>query len=340
LSNKPKAVIDSSFNYAHHQDLYGPVNDDITVLKNNFQSFLNSNFNTFNGLTEHLSRMEGKYLRPAVFLLITRALNYPGDACNSGALAIEIMHTASLLHDDTIDDAQFRRGLPSLNNIQGDKTAIIVGDFLFASALNIAESNEEIRPIIRFYIQAIKDMSIGELQQLKLRYNINITESEHLDLVFNKTGSLFASSAAAGARLASDNSELEKKLYEMGSKMGIAFQLADDLLDYVSSEEIIGKPIGLDLRNGQYTLPVIYMLRNVSTKVKAEVSKKLLAEYIDEENLAWLIAIVKEIGGTEYAYNKAKTLIDEALNLLTILKPSKEKTHLELLIKFLIRRRY
>ncbi len=264
----------------------------------------------------------GKRLRPLFLLSSARLAGYKGDEHIALAGIIELIHMASLLHDDIVDAAQIRRGRAAAHSVWGNQTVILVGDFLYSNALKKAVSFKNQR-IMETLSEAATSMTEGEILQLQKTADINITEGEYIKIISAKTGLLISSACRIGAILGQLPSPQEDALAGFGLKAGTAFQMADDILDYMAEESELGKKLGKDIGEGKITLPVIYLFKGASGAEKEEI--KRIIEKPSEEGLRRILALFRRYSVLEESLKRAQALIDEAKDELSIFPDSPER---------------
>lgn len=256
-------------------------------------------------------------MRPAFLFLSSRAANNFSEYSVDASLAIELIHTATLLHDDVVDESDLRRGQETVNYKWKNLISVLMGDYIFAKAFRImadAASMELIRAISR----ATERVSVGELRQIEETENYSLSEDEYLDIIADKTASLFAVSCETGPILNLRPNDERRRFADFGEKIGTAFQIADDLLDFVGDPQDTGKEPGNDVLNGQVTLPLIYSLRKVNEASNREIVKYLKSGKGEaEDKFARINAFVKENGGLDYTYRKARELGESALDSIS-----------------------
>jgi octaprenyl-diphosphate synthase len=266
----------------------------------------------------------GKRLRPLILILSSELAGYRGDDRLTLAGIVESIHTASLLHDDVIDSADKRRGKVSAHSVWGNQIVILVGDFLYANALRIAvlQKNQEVMEALS---AATTRMTEGEILQLSRTGDPGITEEDYLNIISAKTGALISAACRIGAVLGSLPQEKEEALTRFGLKTGIAFQMADDILDYMADEGELGKRLGKDLKEGKITLPLIYLLRDAPHKEK-EAIEEIVREGVKKNGLKKILNLFKKYNTIEMSFEKARDLIADAKNELAVFSdvPAKE----------------
>jgi len=273
-------------------------------------------------------------------MLLTAAdlCGYRGDRRFPLSAVIEFIHTATLLHDDVIDNAETRRGRPSANNVWGNSASVLVGDFLYSKCFSLMSDDGDIR-IIKLMSYTTNIMAEGEVFQLMKSGDIHITEEEYFTLIEKKTAVLISAASAVGAMLAGAPPAHVDTLRAYGLRIGKAFQLTDDTLDYVASEKEFGKAIGMDLKEGKITLPLIHALRQCSESEKNRVKDILERQGSQEGDVQEILSLIHKFGGIDYALNRARELIDEGRTLMNLFGDSQAKRSMLAIADFILERR-
>jgi all-trans-nonaprenyl-diphosphate synthase len=299
--------------------LFAPVEADLCILTENLKNLVGARHPILSAAAEHLFGAEGKRVRPAIVLLISRA-TMPDQEITPRhrrlAEITEMIHTASLVHDDVVDESEVRRSVPTVNSLFNNRVAVLAGDFLFGqSAWYLANlGNLE---VVKLLSEVIKDMAEGEIQQGLNRFDTTITLEVYLEKTYNKTASLIANSAKAAGILSGVSGDMATNLYRYGRHIGLAFQIVDDILDFTGSTEALGKPAGSDLMSGNLTLPVLYALEE-NPYLEVLIDR----EFAQPDDLSQAIALVKESGGIERSRELAAHYAQIAVQNLAQLKPS------------------
>ncbi|MDA1315358.1 MAG: polyprenyl synthetase family protein [Acidobacteria bacterium] len=275
-------------------------------------------------ISHHLQKSGGKRLRPALLLLASGACGYTGDAAIRLGAVVEIIHTATLVHDDVIDKADVRRGKPSINLRWGNQTSVLAGDWLYMQAFNLA-LRERNFSVLDLLIELTQMMVEGELMQLEWLGRLDVTEDEHLSLVHRKTAYLFSVCARLGAILAGADAKDEQRLGDYGWNLGMAFQLADDLLDFTASERVLGKPVGNDLREGKVTLSMILALKQCTPAERESVRRVVTEQSYDAAPFRSVLGLLEKYGAIERVRVRALDYIENATAQLTSLPESNYK---------------
>ena len=287
----------------------------------------------------YLAESRGKRLRPTLLLLVSNSLGYQGDADIVYAAVFEFIHTATLIHDDIVDEALLRRGRPSLNSRWGPEKAVLMGDYVFITAMHVAVSLgwSGVQPVVA---DAALGLIRGELIQSHRKWDLTITAKENLEIIHFKTAGLFAACARTPAFLAEAPKEIHEALWDYGRFMGIAFQLVDDCLDFRSDERTLGKPAGLDLKEGKVTLPLILMMENGTPRDRAFVEALVASRRFDPDILRELVDRVIESGMVDQAESVARDYAAKAAKLCDVLPEGPARDVLAQLPEFVIRRRF
>ncbi len=300
--------------------IQAPIKHDIEQFKEFFAAQLGSDIPLLSSALGNVSSSVGKLMRPMLLMLVARSCGSVSRETYAAATALELLHTASLLHDDVVDESDMRRGLPSLNILYGNRVAILTGDYLFSLALRNAAATKNIE-VIEQLSQLGCALSGGELMQLQVQKSGVYDEENYFNIIKGKTASLFASCTYIGAVLAGVEPSLAAQLRRFGEIVGICFQIKDDIFDYYSSD--IGKPTGSDMREGKITLPAIYALRVSKNPTLVAIKENLAAEKeLDEKEIELLIEAAKSEGGVEYSLAKIEELYNEAQGLLPASLPA------------------
>jgi len=321
------------------KDVLPRYKDDLKKVDEFLEKHYSSYINLIPEITDHIIQSGGKRFRPLLLMISSDLCGYQGDRRYSLAAVLEFLHTASLLHDDVIDHADTRRGQPAANNIWGNSASVLVGDFLYSQAfkLMIEDGDPSIQKLLS---SAAVTMVEGETAELMKCNNINITEEECLSVIEKKTAILISAACTTGAMLAKAPETTIDALTEFGMKLGIAFQLTDDTLDYVAAEDEFGKAIGMDLKEGKITLPLIWALKKCSSAEKELVTKILASKNISEDNIIEIISLINKHGGIDYALNKAEEYIKKAKSSLESFDDSIPKDALLAISDYIVARRF
>jgi len=313
------------------------ISKELTEFEEHFKDAVKSNVSLLDKIMQFIVKRKGKQLRPMFVLLSAKLGGDINDATYRAASLVELLHTATLVHDDVVDDSIERRGFFSINALWKNKVAVLVGDYLLSKGLLLSLDNNDFK-ILKILSTAVKLMSEGELLQIEKARNLNLKEDVYFEIIRNKTASLVASSCAAGACTTFSTDEEVEKMRTFGEKVGIAFQIKDDLFDYGNAD--IGKPTGNDIKEKKLTLPLIYTLNNVNPSLKRKIIYIVKNENTNKDKVKFVIEEVKKAGGIEYAKEKMFVYRDEALSVLYQFPESQVRKGLEELVRYTTDRNY
>ena len=309
----------------------------MNLFENKFKNSLKSNVSLLDKIMYYIIKRKGKQMRPMFVFLSAKLFGEIKENTYHAASMIELLHTATLVHDDVIDEANFRRNFFSINALWKNKIAVLVGDFLLSRGLLLAVQNKEF-DLLTIMSKAVQDMSEGELLQIEKARRLDITEDVYFDIIRKKTAALISACCASGANSAGQNKEIIEKMRLFGENTGIAFQIKDDLFDYTQTP-FIGKPTGIDIREKKITLPLIYTLNSVPSETKDYIINIIKNYHTDEKKVLELITLVKHHGGLKYAEEEMKKYHAKALNILTDFEENEAKKSLILLLNYVINRK-
>jgi len=316
--------------------IMAPIEEDLDLFEVRLRELLAVDSPLIVGVTEHLLGRRGKRLRPALVFLTARATgNFPPGALLAG-MAIELIHTATLLHDDVVDESSTRRGQASVNSKWSNLVSVLMGDYLFSKAFHLLVSVDSPR-LMASVSNATEQVSLGELVEIQESHNFEIDESGYLYIIRAKTASLFAAACEAGAILGGSSDPLRQSLREFGGEIGTAFQISDDMLDLVGSQDKTGKTAGNDIKEGRVTLPVIFALKQAPEARRREMLK-LLDNGSGCEHFEAVRQFVTEMGGLDYARERAMRIESQARRHLDSLPASPYKDALLELTRFVVSR--
>ena len=315
-----------------------PIKQEMDLFEEKFSNSMISDVPLLNRITHYVVKRKGKQMRPMFVFLTAKMMSGNGtinEKVYRAASIIELIHTATLIHDDVVDSSDKRRGFFSLNALWKNKIAVLVGDFLLSKGMLLCIDNDDF-DLLKIISKSVKDMSQGELLQIEKARRLDIDEKTYFNIITKKTASLIASCCALGASASNSSKPQINKFYELGEKIGIAFQLKDDLFDYGNTK--IGKPTGIDIKEKKLTLPLIYALNNSS-----ESKKKWLINSVKNSNdnvIKDIINYVTEIGGIDYTQKKIQEYFNSAIEDLKYFDDNEFKESLKKLIKYVIERKY
>ena len=317
------------------QDIQSPIASEMAEFELKFRQSMKSKVLLLDKIMGYIVKRKGKQMRPMFVFLTAGIAGGITEATYRGAALIELLHTATLVHDDVVDDANYRRGFFSINALWKNKIAVLVGDYLLSKGLLLSVEHEDFK-LLKIVSEAVREMSEGELLQMEKARNLDITESTYFDIIRQKTASLIASCCAVGASSAEVGDDVIERMRTFGEKVGMAFQIKDDLFDY--GEDEIGKPLGIDIKEKKMTLPLIYALQNASWLQKKKIIYIVKNKSDKAEKVAEVIEFVRASGGIEYATRIMEAYYEEAKAILDSFPPSDYKSSLAQLVQFTIER--
>jgi octaprenyl-diphosphate synthase len=304
---------------------------ELAIFELRFKDSVQSNVPLLDRILKYVVKTKGKQLRPMFVLLSAKIAGEINESTYRAASLVELLHTASLVHDDVVDESFERRNVFSVFALWKSKVSVLTGDYLFAKGLLLSLDNDDFK-ILQLLSRAVKEMSEGELQQLEKSRSINLDEEVYFQIIKSKTASLLASACAAGAYSASQNLEITEKLRLFGEYTGIAFQIKDDLFDY--GTEDVGKPTGNDIKEKKLTLPLIFTLNKVDRKLKKELIYIIKNQNRNKEKVNFVIKTVENYGGIAYAVEKMDYYRDKALQILLEFPASEVRDTLTNLVNY------
>jgi len=312
-----------------------PIEEEMQLFEVRFRQSMQSKVPLLDKITHYIIRRKGKQMRPMFLFLTAKMLGEINDKTYQSASLVELLHTASLVHDDVVDDANERRGFFSVNALWKNKIAVLVGDFMLSRVLLHSIENNNIRAL-HIVARAVREMSEGELLQIEKARKLDITEAVYFEVIRQKTASLIATVCEAAAASV-DREDMAPTMRQFGELVGLAFQIKDDIFDYGTPGNI-GKPTGNDIRERKMTLPLIYALEHGSPAVQKELKNIVKRYNEDKKHVARAIQLVIEAGGIAYAHDKMMRLKDEALALLENIPDSPAKEALSGLVEYTVYR--
>ncbi len=316
--------------------IQAPIANEMIAFESKFSAYMKSNVFLLDKIMAYIVKRKGKQLRPMFVFFVAKLVdNQVNDKTYRGAALIELLHTATLVHDDVVDESNYRRGFFSINALWKNKIAVLVGDYLLSRGLLLSVDNEDF-DLLKIVSFAVKEMSEGELLQIEKARLLNITEQDYFTIIRQKTASLIASCCAAGAASVTNDAKMIEKLKLMGEKIGMAFQIKDDLFDYGTSD--IGKPLGIDIKEKKMTLPLIYALSKANNTDKRNVVNIIKNHSQNTQKVDEVIQFVKNSGGIEYANKIMQNYLNEAFLILDEWPENEYKSALKNLISYTIER--
>jgi octaprenyl-diphosphate synthase len=317
------------------QAIQAPIATEMEDFEQKFKASVRTKVMLLDKIMGYIVKSKGKQMRPMFVFLTAGTCGSISETTYRGAALIELLHTATLVHDDVVDDSDYRRGFFSINALWKNKIAVLVGDYLLSRGLLLAIDNGDFE-LLRIVSKAVREMSEGELLQIEKARSLDITEEVYLEIIRQKTATLIAACCGVGASSGGALPENVKLMQDFGEKIGIAFQIKDDLFDYGTAE--IGKPLGIDIKEKKMTLPLIYTLNTGTKELKRKIINIVKNESENPRKVNEVIAIVKQNGGIEYAEKMMKKYYEEAMKMLDVFPDSSYKTSLQNLVVYTIER--
>ena len=313
------------------------LEEELKTFEIKFREAVQSRVALLDRITRYISKRKGKQLRPMFVLLSAKLFAPVSDASYRAASLVELLHTATLIHDDVVDDATERRGFFSVYALWKAKATVLIGDYLLAKGLLLSLDNND-HKILHILSDAVRKMSEGELLQIEKARSLNIKEDIYYEIIRNKTASLLASACAAGAWSTTKDETITEQMKKFGEQTGMAFQIKDDLFDYAS--ENVGKPTGNDIKEKKLTLPLIYTLNNIDSATRKKIIYIVKNENTKKDKVKWVIEQVEKSGGIKYAIEKMQAYRNEALKILHSFPESPIRQGLEDMVVFVTDRKY
>jgi len=317
--------------------LFEPIRGDLEKVEREFGRHLQSQVDLIPRIGKYIQTSGGKRVRPAVLLMAARLCGYSGERAVLYASVVEFIHTATLVHDDIIDDSELRRGRLAAHSQWGNDITVLLGDFLYIKSMSLALTQDSL-DIIRLLCDVTLRMIEGELYQLTKNGDVRISEDEHFDIIRRKTAYLFSGCAQIGGMLGTATPDQVRALREYGFKLGVAFQLMDDLLDFTGDTAALGKPVGGDLREGKLTLPVIRLMRSGDPDARALVTEIVRDRSVTLDRWAELCRLLAEHGALDFATERANEFAESARQHMEAFPPSPERDALVALAEYVLTR--
>ncbi len=320
------------------EHIKSPIQEEMERFEQKFKESMNSNVPLLNRITHFIIRRKGKQMRPMFVFLVAKMVSNGNftERTYRGAALIELIHTGSLVHDDVVDDSNRRRGFFSINALWKNKIAVLVGDYLFSKSLLLSVDNNDF-DLLKLVSIALKEITEGELLQIEKARQLDITEDVYFEIIRQKTATLIAACCGIGAASVGAEEEEIQTMRSFGELIGIAFQIKDDLFDY--TDEKIGKPTGIDIKERKMTLPLIHVLNKVNAKEKRWLINSIKNHNKDKKRVKEVITFVKEKGGIEYTTKKMQDYQQKALSILDGYPTSIFKTSLVEMVNYVIERK-
>lgn len=313
------------------------IKEELNSFESRFKNAVKSNTPLLDRIMRYIVKRKGKQLRPMFVFLSAKLFGDTNESTYRAASLVEILHTATLVHDDVVDDAMERRGFFSTYALWKNKASVLVGDYLLAKGLILSLENNDYR-ILHILTDAVRKMSEGELLQLEKARTLNLREDIYYDIIRSKTASLLASACSAGAWSVTEDDSIAEKMRLFGEQTGIAFQIKDDLFDYASED--VGKPTGNDIKEKKMTLPLIYTLNNTDRSTKQKIINIVKNNNNDKKKVGWILDMVKQAGGIRYATEKMEAYKQSAIDTLHQCPDNQYRAGLIDLVKYVTERKY
>lgn len=317
-------------------DIRRPIAKELDEFEVRFKQSMKSNAPLLDRITHYIVTRKGKQMRPMFVFLSAKLCGEINEATYTAASLVEILHTATLVHDDVVDDSYQRRGFFSVNALWKNKIAVLVGDYLLSKGLLLSIENNQFQ-LLHILSNTIQAMSEGELLQLEKARRLDIKEDIYFEIIRGKTASLIASACACGTSTVTKDEKVIEQVRQMGENIGIAFQIKDDLFDYEEAE--VGKPRGIDIKERKMTLPLIYTLNKVDFLTKRKIINIVKNDNQNTEKVRWVIQTVRENGGMEYATQKMNEYKNSSLQMLNAFGNNEAKMAIQQLIEFTVNRK-
>lgn len=313
-----------------------PIERELKEFDSYFKNAMRSKVGLIDLITRYIVRQKGKRVRPILVLLSAKACGSINERTFRAATLVEILHTATLVHDDVVDEADTRRGFPSINSVWKNKVAVLMGDYLLSRGLLLSLEHRDYY-FLHSTSDAVKRMSEGELLQIQKSRQLDIDEPTYLRIISDKTASLLATCTDIGSASATDDDSKRKMMREFGENVGMAFQIRDDLLDYLGRKSIMGKPTGIDVKEKKLTLPLIYALHHAA-KPESRKALRIIRNGASRKEIDWIISFTKNHGGIDYTIARATTYADAARSCLSSFDHSEAITSLHAFVDFVVER--
>jgi octaprenyl-diphosphate synthase len=317
------------------EEIRKPIEKELDAFELKFKAAMKSSTPLLDRITHYIVKRKGKQIRPMFVFLSAKACGGITEASYRGASLVELLHTATLVHDDVVDDAYQRRGFFSINALWKNKIAVLVGDYLLAKGLLLSVNNEDFR-LLKIVSEAVQQMSEGELLQIEKARRLDIDEAVYFEVIRKKTASLIASCCACGAASTGADESTIERMRLFGEKVGIAFQIKDDLFDFGADD--VGKPLGIDIKEKKMTLPLIYALSKATSSEKKQVIGIIKNHSQEQEKVNQVIEFVKNSGGIEYAQEQMEVYQEQAFDLLKDFEDQEASAQLQALVTYTTQR--
>jgi octaprenyl-diphosphate synthase len=319
-------------------DIFQPIESELQIFQQRFKEAMKSEVGLLDKVANYILKQKGKQIRPTLVLLSAKIAGGVTDCTYRGATLVELLHTATLIHDDVVDTADMRRGIPAINALWKNKVAVLMGDYLLSRGLLLALKHND-HLFLAIVSDAVRRMSEGELLQIEKTRYLDIDETTYFRIISDKTASLIATACEIGAASASNDKEVQRKMRECGEAIGVAFQIRDDILDYLGDSNELGKPIGGDIKEKKITLPLIYAMHQAPETEREEIISILKSDRKRALFSQDVVDFTRRYKGIEYAEEAAQKYAARAMAALEPFKDSPSKAALQKLIGYAIKRK-
>lgn len=313
-----------------------PIEKELAIFEDRFKDSVKSKVPLLDTIMNYIVKRKGKQMRPLLVLHCAKLFGEVNESTYRGAALVELLHTATLVHDDVVDESNMRRGFFSINALWKNKVAVLVGDYLLSKGLLLSLKNKDFKAL-EILSSAVEQMSEGELLQMEKARKLDITEEVYFDIITKKTASLLASCCGIGANSTQQSESVLESILAMGNAVGIAFQIKDDLFDYGDNK--VGKPTGIDIIEKKMTLPLIFALNEATSTERRAMIRIIKKDKKSKKQVNEVIAFVKQKGGLEYAYGRMMEYKNEALKLLTNIPTTNSTEYIKALVEYVIERK-
>lgn len=318
------------------KDIQRPIAQELVLFEDKFKASMKSSVPLLDRITHYIVKRKGKQMRPMFVFFSSGLCGGITEESYRGAALVELLHTATLVHDDVVDNANQRRGFFSVNALWKNKVAVLVGDFLLAKGMKLSVENQDFK-LLGIVSHAVQQIIEGELLQIEKARRLDIDETVYFEIIRQKTASLIASCCACGATAAGADKEVVDQMHAFGEKVGIAFQIKDDLFDFGTDD--VGKPVGNDIKEKKMTLPLIYALNHTSRSERRHIINLVKNHHEDRDKVQEIIQFVRASGGMEYATERMMTYQEEAFQILSTFPQNEFRQGLENLVRYTTERR-
>ena len=319
------------------QDVVSPVSEELNAFRQKYKTALDTDNSLVDKVVRYILKQQGKQIRPLLVMLGAKVCGGVEEKSYRAAIMVELLHSATLIHDDVVDGAEMRRGLPSINALWKNKISVLIGDYMLSKGLLFSLDNKDYL-FLHMVSDAVRRMSEGEILQIQKTRSLDITEEDYLRVISDKTASLLATASAMGAASVTDNDEAIDALKSYGEFLGLAFQIRDDLLDYTGDSKKTGKQLGIDIKDKKITLPLIYALRNSDRAEQKRIKSILKSSKKRAMKSREVIEFVKGKGGLDYAAEVAEGFAAKSLAAIEHMENNDAKHSLGLLVDFVMKR--